>query len=83
MAVSIGRSWGAQAELTGLTAPLFGILLPHEQYGNHSRRRTGDVYKRQVDMRTRQEQFGIDAKTRDNVTVTMAIAAQYLSLIHI
>lgn len=30
-----------------------------------------------VDMRTRQEQFGIDAKTRDNVTVTMAIAAQY------
>ncbi len=28
-------------------------------------------------MRTRQEQFGIDAKTRDNVTVTMAIAAQY------
>ena len=27
-----------------------------------------------VDMRTRQEQFGIDAKTRDNVTVTMAIA---------
>ena len=41
MAVSIGRSWGAQAELTGLTAPLFGILLPHEQYGNHSRRRTG------------------------------------------
>ena len=31
-----------------------------------------------VDMRTRQEQFGIDAKTRDNVTVTMAIAAQPL-----
>ena len=30
-----------------------------------------------VDMRTRQEQFTIDAKTRDNVTVTMAIAAQY------
>lgn len=30
-----------------------------------------------VDLRTRQEEFAIDAKTRDNVTVTMAIAAQY------
>lgn len=30
-----------------------------------------------VDMRTRQEEFTIDAKTRDNVTVTMSIAAQY------
>ena len=30
-----------------------------------------------IDLRTRQEEFAIDAKTRDNVTVTMAIAAQY------
>jgi regulator of protease activity HflC (stomatin/prohibitin superfamily) len=30
-----------------------------------------------VDLRTRQEEFRIDAKTRDNVTVTMSIAAQY------
>lgn len=30
-----------------------------------------------VDLRTRQEEFAIDAKTRDNVTVTMSIAAQY------
>lgn len=30
-----------------------------------------------VDLRTRQEEFAIDAKTKDNVTVTMAIAAQY------
>ena len=30
-----------------------------------------------VDLRTHQEEFAIDAKTRDNVTVTMSIAAQY------
>ncbi|MDO4290432.1 MAG: SPFH domain-containing protein [Eggerthellaceae bacterium] len=30
-----------------------------------------------VDLRTRQEEFAIDAKTKDNVTVTMSIAAQY------
>jgi regulator of protease activity HflC (stomatin/prohibitin superfamily) len=30
-----------------------------------------------VDLRTCQEEFKIDAKTRDNVTVTMTIAAQY------
>jgi regulator of protease activity HflC (stomatin/prohibitin superfamily) len=30
-----------------------------------------------VDLRTRQAEFHIDAKTRDNVTITMQIAAQY------
>ena len=30
-----------------------------------------------VDLRTRQEEFAIDAKTNDNVTVSMSIAAQY------
>ncbi len=30
-----------------------------------------------TDLRTKQEEFKIDAKTRDNVTVTMSIAAQY------
>ena len=30
MAVSLGRSWGAQAELTGLAAPLFGIQLAED-----------------------------------------------------
>lgn len=30
-----------------------------------------------VDLRTYQEEFSIDAKTKDNVTVTMSIAAQY------
>ena len=36
-----------------------------------------EVIAARVDLRTRQEEFAIDAKTRDNVTVTMAIAAQY------
>ncbi|MCI8469803.1 MAG: SPFH domain-containing protein [Eggerthellaceae bacterium] len=36
-----------------------------------------EVIAAKVDLRTRQEEFAIDAKTRDNVTVTMAIAAQY------
>lgn len=36
-----------------------------------------EVVVAKLDLRTRQSQFAIDAKTKDNVTVTMAIASQY------
>ncbi|MDO4182166.1 MAG: SPFH domain-containing protein [Coriobacteriia bacterium] len=45
--------------------------------GIHVRIPLIDVIAKRVDLRTSQAVFKIDAKTKDNVTVTMEIAAQY------